>query len=108
MRSSSSPRAVSMITGIGTACAQPAAHLEAVDHGQHQVEHHQIGQVAEGLGQARPHHRRPPDDEALTFEVAGHHLGQHRSSSTTSTRAAEASSAHVESGIDSGWYGDTG
>ena len=46
MRSASSPRAVSMITGSSRARADPAAELEAVRSGQHDVEHDEVGRLA--------------------------------------------------------------
>ena len=42
MRSSSLPRAVSITTGIGRHRAQPSAHLQPVEPGQHQVEDDEI------------------------------------------------------------------
>ena len=39
------PSAVSMITGTSLVLAQPAADLEPVDAGQHQVEHDQVGRA---------------------------------------------------------------
>ena len=44
MRSSTASRAVRNSTGTsGLVAAQPAQHLEAVDVGQHDVEHHGVG-----------------------------------------------------------------
>ena len=77
-RSSSSPRAVSMITGTGRALAQPPTHLEAVDARQHEVEHHEIGPA-----RLRVLERDEPvadrvDDDALALEVAHDDLAHGR------------------------------
>ena len=42
MRSMASPRAVSIRIGTSERCADAAAHLEAVDVGQHQVEDERV------------------------------------------------------------------
>ena len=69
---------MSITTGIGGHVAQPPAHLQAVEAGQHQVEHHQVGQPGQGpvepLLAVGPH----LDGEPLTFEVPLDHLGQGR------------------------------
>ena len=51
MRSVCSPLAVSRITDIALALAQPAHHLEPVHAGQHQVEHHEVGALLAGDAQ---------------------------------------------------------
>ena len=46
MRSASSPRAVSMITGSSDVEPDPAAQLEAVRSGEHHVEHDEVGRAS--------------------------------------------------------------
>ena len=52
MRSTSSPRAVSIITGTLLLRAQAAQNLEAVEAGQHDIEHHQVDARLQGAFQA--------------------------------------------------------
>ncbi len=78
MRSVSSPRAVSMMTGTGQGLAQASAHLVAVHAGQHQVEHHEVGLLVEGEGEADGAVGLPRRLEAVPLEVAHDDLGHGR------------------------------
>ena len=66
---------------IGTAgagallLAQPAGHLEAVEVGQHHVEHDEVGAAALDRVQRGAAGRRPLDVEAVVAEPHRHQLG---------------------------------
>ena len=53
-------------------------HLVAVDLGQHQIQHHQIGLVLRDLLQRRTTVRRLGDLESLDRQVADQHVADHR------------------------------
>ena len=53
MRSTSSPRAVSMMTGTLRLLAEAAQDLEAVDAGEHDVEHDQVDAGCRGVSPGR-------------------------------------------------------
>jgi hypothetical protein len=57
---------------------QPAAHLETVDTGQHQVEHDQVGSPLLGERQRGQAVRRVPGFHARVPEIVGHDLSDGR------------------------------
>ena len=56
---------------IGSAPAEPPAHLEAVDAGEHEVEHHDVGRARRGGGQGVDAVRRAQHRHAGALEIRG-------------------------------------
>ena len=77
MRSTSSPRAVSISTGVfEPGFAQLLQHVEAGQPGQHDVENDEVVVLALRAAQALDARRHARELDALGREVLGEHLGQ--------------------------------
>ena len=74
MRSASSPRAVSRMTGSSERAPDPAAELEPVDAGEHDVEDHEAGALALDELAGRVAVAGLERAEAVPLEIAEHHL----------------------------------
>ena len=65
-----------MITGIGAVRLQSPEHLDAVDHRQHQIEHHQIGKPGQRTREPGAPVAGQLDFVALARQIAADHLAE--------------------------------